>query len=79
MKNTSSKFLYNGIFNYHGYNFNLWRHAANKDKVFYIFCAEIARQVGSSFRYIMNYFLSGSKDNYIINKQPGEGSRLADD
>ena len=66
MSDTSLKFLYKGTFNYHSIDITLWRYAVDKDKSFYLFCAEIARRSHTSVRRVINYFLGNER--YIIQK-----------
>lgn len=64
MNTTSLKYLYRGIFNYHSIDIELWRHAGNKNKSFYLFCAEIAKRSHTSVHRIVNYFMENKR--YII-------------
>ena len=68
MKSSIKKHKYKGVFNWKGENFELYRWAKNEDSAFWLFCKAIAEKVGYQWRYVYNYFVAQTTDNFRMER-----------
>ena len=60
--------LYLGQFNWYGEVFNVWRHAPNVNKAYFLMIKELGRKIGMS-EYRLRQYFDGSRDNYRIEER----------